>query len=140
MKVLGNYCHEPAKLVTGAKLYPLRPDLRRLKFWYCDNGHDAAYVGCHKKHKAFSPRGDTPLGRLADAELRAAKNQAHRHFDPLWQDGAFTNRGIAYTWLSVQLGLTKKETHIGMFDVAMCERVVAVCSEKQREVSNKDFD
>lgn len=140
MKILCNYCQEPATLVTGAKLYPLRHDLRRLKFWYCDNGHDAAYVGCHKKHKAFSPKGETPLGILANAELRAAKNQAHRHFDPLWRDGAFINRGIAYAWLAVQLRIPRKETHIGMFDVAMCERVVAVCSEKQRAITCEDFD
>lgn len=141
MNVRCDYCGQSARLVRGRAIYPHRADLHRLKFWYCDNGHDAAYVGCHRQHKKFSPRGDTPLGRLADKELRAAKNQAHRYFDPLWKDlGAFLNRDHAYTWLAGCLGIPKAEAHIGMFDAATCQRVVDMCRDKQVTALNKEFD
>lgn len=96
--------------------------------WPCD-----AWVGCHK-----GGTGTTPLGRLADKELRRAKVAAHAAFDPLWRakmrrEGCSQGeaRSAAYRWLSEQLGLPRKETHIGMFDVAMCARVVAACAPYQ---------
>ena len=33
----------------------------------------------------------------------------------------------AYKWLSEQLGMPRKDTHIGMFDVDQCKRVVEIC-------------
>lgn len=33
-------------------------------------------------------------------------------------------RRNAYKWLSSALGIPAEQTHIGMFDVAMCEKVV----------------
>ena len=112
------YCGRPAELVDGRKVYPHRKDLYRLKFWLCSIGHEPAYVGCHK-----GGDGCRPLGRLADAELRAAKSRAHRAFDPLWRDGLFRSRAKAYLWLSHVLGIPASETHIGMMDVETCDRV-----------------
>lgn len=86
-----------------------------------------AWVGCH-------PNG-APLGRLANKALRQAKQAAHAAFDPLVtgkmrRDGVTKNhaRGSAYKWLAGQLGIDRKDCHIGMFDEATCERVVAICS------------
>lgn len=90
-----------------------------------------SYVGCHKDSKK-------PLGRLADKNLRYWKKQAHAHFDPLWQEKKInkifkkfipdvTNRKKTYIWLSEQLGLELDRTHIGMFDVKTCKRVVELC-------------
>ena len=112
------YCSTPAKLVTGAIIYPHRADLATLMFWSCLTCD--AYVGCHKKTTA-------PLGRLANAELRRAKNNAHRVFDPLWKNGKMSRRA-AYQWLAENLGIPFKKTHIGEFDTAMCARVMAACS------------
>lgn len=128
MIVLCDYCKAPAQKVNGLKLYPHRGDLKRLTFWYCDNGHEPAYVGCHKAHPAHSPGGDTPLGRLANAELREAKKNAHFYFDTLWRNKIkFNNRGRAYRWLADQLKIDAADCHIGMFDVEMCNRVVGLC-------------
>jgi hypothetical protein len=38
-------------------------------------------------------------------------------------------RHEAYGWLANQLGLSRDDCHIGMFDVAQCERVVRVCTQ-----------
>lgn len=114
-----DYCGQPAERVTGAEIYPRRPDLAGKTLWRCEPC--GAYVGCH-------PGTDKPLGRLADAELRRAKMAAHAAFDPLWRSGDM-RRGQAYRWLAERLGIDSSECHIGMMDAATCRRVAAVCQE-----------
>ena len=85
-----------------------------------------AYVGVHKGTS-------NALGRLANAELRHWKKEAHKYFDALWQKKmtkGFTKheaRGGAYKWLSKEMGLHIDLTHIGMMDVEQCKRVVELC-------------
>lgn len=112
-----DYCNNEVELVGGDVIYPHRPDLYRSKYYYCAN--DQAWVGCH-------PGTTKPLGRLANAELRLAKQQAHAVFDPLWRDTGRPRRYL-YHWLAIQLGISKDDCHIGMFDVEQCQRVVEIC-------------
>lgn len=125
--VVCDYCNNEARLVGGDVIYPHRPDLHGLRFWHC--GPCGAYVGCHK--------GTTrPLGRLANAELRQAKQDAHAAFDPKWKFHTFRDgyqtmtRTMAYKWLAEQLGIPIEQCHIGMFDVETCGRVVEVCTNR----------
>lgn len=111
-----------AELVKGVKLYPDRKDLHRHNFWECSKGC-GAYVGCHHG----SSGGRKPLGRLADASLRAAKGRAHRAFDPLWEK-KLMKRTQAYTWLAEKLGIPVEACHIGMFDVMQCDQTVQLCA------------
>lgn len=113
-------------LVTGKAIYANRPDLFGLKFYLCRPCD--AYVGCHK--------GTTPLGRLANAELRAAKSRAHLAFDPLWKEKYFRSRTRAYNWLAQQLKINASDCHIGMFDLDMCSRVVSVTHALRCQLSN----
>jgi hypothetical protein len=113
------YCSQSAQLVTGAVIYPHRPDLHHKQFWSCQPCD--AYVGCHGTSS-------NPLGRLANAELRSAKKMAHAAFDPLWREGGMT-RTEAYAWLSKELGIPSEECHVGMFDVEMCNRVILACRD-----------
>lgn len=79
-----------------------------------------AYVGVHKGT-------DTPLGRLANAELRHWKKAAHAAFDPMWKYGRFRgHRNAAYGWLAQKMELPVEQTHIGMFDVADCRRAIQI--------------
>ena len=132
MSVTCPYCHREAKLVTGADIYPHRPDLVRKVFWQCAPCN--AYVGCHPKHQQFSPTGITPLGRLANAELRREKRRAHEAFDPLWRSNEM-NRQDAYHWLASQLGMSAANCHIGMLDVDGCRAVVAAVATLQRKAA-----
>jgi len=59
--------------------------------------------------------------------LARARIDAHGAFDPLWQSGAMSRRS-AYDWLAIQLHLPVSACHMVLFDVAMCQRVVAVCA------------
>lgn len=120
-----DYCGSRSERVTGATIYPHRADLAAKIIYRCQPC--GAWVGCH-------PGTDTPLGRLANAELRRAKSAAHAAFDPLWKAKIKREkvrkgkaRGLGYQWLAEQLGIEAADCHIGMFDVATCQRVVEIC-------------
>lgn len=61
------------------------------------------------------------------SELARARIAAHAAFDPLWQSGKFS-RGVAYEWLASELGIPVTACHMVLMDVAMCQRVVAICA------------
>lgn len=111
------YCNNPAPLVKGDAIYPHRPDLFDLNFYQCVPCK--AYVGCHKGT-------DNPLGRLANAELRQWKSNAHKVFDLIWREGHM-KRKDAYKALAAEMGIEPKKCHIGMFDVQQCKQVYAIC-------------
>ena len=90
-----DYCHRDAQRVGAEKLYPHRPDLIGKWFWECEPC--GAYVGCH-------PGTTVPLGRLANAELRRAKQSVHRALDPLWKSGKM-KRKEAYAMLAKGLNM-----------------------------------
>lgn len=125
MTVICSYCENPARLATGAEVYAHLPELAEKKVWTCDPCD--AWVGCHGNT-------DKPLGRLANLELRQAKMLAHSFFDPLWrakmERGKVSKnraRNAAYNWLAQKLEIPFAATHIGMFDVQMCKKVVEIC-------------
>ena len=41
-------------------------------------------------------------------------------------------RGEAYRWLAERLSMAREDCHIGMFDVADCQRVVEACIELRK--------
>lgn len=134
MKVICPYCDRRAELVTGNVIYPHRPDLFAKLFYLC--APCDAYVGCHPKHTAKGGGqgdGSTPMGRLANAELRKAKRTAHAAFDPLWKSGRMS-RASAYKWLAEAMAISRNNCHIGMFDVDQFRAVVAAV----RSLNGKD--
>nr|WP_315471724.1 zinc-finger-containing protein [uncultured Rhodoferax sp.] len=81
-----------------------------------------AYVGLH-------PFTGIPLGTLATAEIRNARKRAKSAFNPLWQQGGMS-RSEAYAWLAKALGIADVNAcHIGWFDVAQCNAVVAAINK-----------
>lgn len=116
-----SYCGKDASLVTGKEIYPHRKDLYDLKFWQCPPCD--AYVGCHKVGNGYGD-GTRPFGRLANPELREAKQMAHLHFDKLWNGAGAMTRNAAYRWLARKLGIPFEQCHIGEFDVSLCYRTV----------------
>lgn len=124
IKVDCPYCGNPAVLTDSAEVYRQSYGM----IWICRPCK--AWVGCHKKSKR-----NAPLGRLANASLRAAKTRAHASFDPLWKRKAANTgmshtraRQMAYAWLARKMGLTTFEAHIGKFDEAQCANVVELCA------------
>lgn len=114
-KVICDYCGCQAELVDSSEVYGTSYG----DIYLCRNC--GAYVGVHKGT-------DRPLGRLANAELRYWKKAAHAAFDPIWQYGRFKgHRKQAYSWLAGKMGLPVDKTHIGMFDVDQCKKVIQIC-------------
>ena len=118
---LCDYCKRQAELVGAEKIYPHRPDLADKWFWRCVPC--GAYVGCH-------PGTQNPLGRLADAALRRAKQRVHRVLDPLWKSGKMSRKD-AYKQLSDRLGIASQNCHVGMFDVQTCEAACRALTQKE---------
>jgi len=112
------YCFSAVELVTGAEVYPERPELATRNIWRCTLCD--ASVGCHKlgaRVKTSSGRelisdGMLPMGSLADENLRAARTETHRMFDVLWQPPARMSRGDAYAWMARLLGIPTEDAHI----------------------------
>ncbi len=133
-KVICPYCNKTAKLTTGDKIYGGNK-WKHHKFWLCEPCD--AYVGCHKKHSKYSPKGITPFGTLANEELRGLRRAAHklllsqigdkRKFPKTW----YKRKGIAYKFLAHNLGLEKYNCHMGSFDKSMCIKTIRLLETKQ---------
>jgi hypothetical protein len=74
-------------------------------------------------------RGGSRRKRLVDRQLAARRIMAHNAFDPIWESGEMT-RSEAYAWLAEQLGIPKKRCHMEQMDVAMCDRVIDICTRR----------
>ena len=107
------YCGRPTELIDSAEIYN---GVSYGNMYICRPCQ--AYVGCYNLTKKS-------LGRLADKQLRAAKNRAHHFFDQLWKR-KIMQRPVAYKFLSVMMGTPEEFTHIGMYNEEQCERVVQV--------------
>ena len=118
------HCENHSVLTDGSVIYPHRPDLGHKLFYHC--APCGAFVGCH-------PGTTTPLGSLANAPLRAIRQQAHQAFDPIWKSGEMP-RSQAYHWLAKELGLGNNDCHIGMFTEPTCRRVIEICAARDFDV------
>lgn len=120
--VMCPYCDKPARLVDSIEIY------KRRSYgwaWWCEPCD--AHVGCHKKTY-------TPLGRLANRELRHWKQEAHKAFDPLWKSSAM-RRADAYKLMQSLMGMTPDEAHIGEFDVEQCQKLIRLLKETQQRAN-----
>jgi hypothetical protein len=112
------YCNTPAKCVDSKIIYgrSYGPAWVCGRFPECDS-----YCGCH-------PGTKTPLGTLANKELRSWRMKVHKCFDKLWRGGALS-RKEAYRGLAARMGLSKDECHISMFTIAQCEQAIEVVKQ-----------
>lgn len=113
-------CGERAELVDGEVLYG-NPCHRDKFFYRC--APCGVYVGCH-------PGTTAPLGTLADAETRRARNRAHAVFDRLWKSGQMRRRE-AYRLMQKIMNLPEREAHIAKFTAAQCELLIDALLEIQ---------
>ena len=76
------------------------------------------------------------LEPVLDVEIKKhRKKAAHAAFDPLWKYGPYRGRrNEAYRWLSEKMGTPIEFTHIGMFDVDQCRKVVRIMREERNQL------
>lgn len=114
------YCNSSTKIVDQnyiyAKTYSKRMILCCQNYPKCDS-----IVGCDDNGNS--------LGRLANKSLRQWKKSAHKRFDILWKNNLMS-RKEAYNWLSNELVIPPKYTHIGMFSENTCRKTIELCKKK----------
>lgn len=121
-------CGGMGKATTGAILFPANKALDTRVFFVCPCG---AWCGSHEGTAL-------PRGRPGNALTRQMRALAHEAFDPIWRRRLGKRRdkyradarARAYRWLAGELGLSIDDCHIGLFDAAMCERVIQVCGAR----------
>lgn len=116
------YCGSLVVYTSNAEIYG--KEYGTGKCYLCRNCR--AFVGVH-------PGTDTPLGTLANEELREWRKEAHFWFDRIWKKPTrITTRYNAYGYLARKMGLPREETHIGMFEIEQCKKVIEFSKEKMQ--------
>lgn len=116
-------CGRLAELSTGAVAYPHLPAYADRPVYLCACG---ARVGCH-------PGTTLALGRPAGPVTARARERAHRELDLLWKHkaeqtgGRGAARKAAYKWLARELGIGRRQCHIGWMTAEEADRVTALC-------------
>jgi hypothetical protein len=123
-----DYCNKPARLVRGYEIYPNRRDSSRKYFWLCSPC--SAYVGCYHDSDAI------PMGRLANAQLRAMQRLAHAAFDPLWKEFGM-NRLDAYQWLAEKMKIPGSQCRISMFDIEQCRKATRLSTDYKNSLQKE---
>ena len=117
------YCGSPVVFTSNAEIYG--KEYGNGKCYLCRNCR--AFVGVHTGT-------ETPLGTLANEELRRYRKAAHFWFDKIWKKPTrITTRYKAYEWLSDELGLPRAKTHIGMFEKDQCEQAIKIAQRILQE-------
>jgi len=65
----------------------------------------------------------TPVGSLANKQLRALRQKAHNQFNKLYQKGLMS-KDDAYSWLAYILNVPKAQAHIGYLGNYYCQVVI----------------
>jgi DNA-directed RNA polymerase subunit RPC12/RpoP len=104
------YCNSKVELVSNKEVYGR--EYGNGKCYKCVKC--GAFVGVHPDLK-------TPLGILADKELRELRKKAHGLFDRIWKnkknyESRTRARNKAYKKLAEKLGIPYNECHFSWFD------------------------
>ncbi len=109
------YCKSETKKITSIDFYGVPYGGDRMIICCKNYPHCDSYVGTHKDGLS--------LGRLANSLLRQYKIRAHECFDPIWKEKYLT-RQEAYKELGEFLDIPEEYTHIGMFNISTCKKVI----------------
>ncbi|MFC5587578.1 zinc-finger-containing protein [Sporosarcina soli] len=107
------YCDKPARFVSSREFYGRDYGTNLYVCTLCD-----ARVGTHG-------RGKTPLGTLANGNLRNLRKMCHARIDPLWKSRKMSRKAV-YMRLQKVMELTSEEAHIGMFNEHQCQKLIAI--------------
>jgi predicted RNA-binding Zn-ribbon protein involved in translation (DUF1610 family) len=94
-----------------------RENSRNAMLYVCSN-----YPACDAYVRVHAGT-NIPVGSLANHELRALRNTAHRHFDLLHQSGMMSKQD-AYRWLADLTSAPLSQAHIGHLGEYYCKLVI----------------
>ena len=87
-----------------------------LPIFFTQSKTNLSYVRVH-------PGTKIPVGTMANRELRALRNEAHRNFDQLHKQGLMSKED-AYCWLASILAAPLGQAHIGYLGEYYCKQVI----------------
>ena len=111
--VICPYCGKKAEYIDSSRYY-----LNGVSYgmiYICR--HCDATVGVHKGT-------NTPLGTLANKDLRKLRKECHDLFDTLWRGKARRSRQKAYAYMARLMDIDIDQAHIGMFREEDCELLI----------------
>lgn len=73
--------------------------------------------------------------------LRSYKNTVHLYLDGIWKSCMYPGkaRTALYSWLATQMGLSKDETHISLFNIEQCKQAIEILRPKYIQLNGKDI-
>ena len=80
------------------------------------------YPACNS-YVRVHPGTKIPMGTMANRQLRALRNEAHRNFDQLHKKGLMSKED-AYHWLASILAAPLGQAHIGYLGEYYCKQVI----------------
>ncbi len=90
------------------------------------------YPTCDATHGAHET--GEPLGIPAGADTKRLRMAAHAVVDVLWNcKPPLMNRRGMYRWMRDAMSMSPREAHIGRFDAAQCEQLIAKAVERLKE-------
>jgi hypothetical protein len=117
-KMVCPYCEKEAAWGENKAIYGKNYG-KSFMCWYCLPCN--AYVGCHNNTQS-------PLGTMANKELREWRIKAHASIDPWWNGKYATmERKEVYAMLDRKFG---KPVHVGQSDVEMCRKIINYMNTK----------
>lgn len=120
------YCRNVTQFVDSSIIYGRSYG----KIYHCKPCD--AYCGVHKGT-------NVSLGRLANAELRYWKKEAHKYFDMIWKNG-YAKKEELYRTLAEILEIPFEYCHFGMFSVASCKTTVTWSKMVLNDFRQMDID
>lgn len=109
------YCKSPLVVRSAEGIY--RSGAKGVQLLACSNYPACdAYVRVH-------PGTTTPMGSLANRQLRALRRRAHEQFNKLYTMDLMSKID-AYSWLAGVLNVPKSQAHIGYLGDYYCQVVI----------------
>lgn len=111
------YCGSTVVLTSNSELHGV------------EHGSGKCYL-CRNCRASVNTHNDliTPMGRMADSELKEKRIIAHSLFDPFWQT-KYVCRKTAYARLAKKLDVPKRKCHIAWFDIDTLNRAIIILKE-----------
>jgi len=92
-------------------------------------GNGKCYLCRHCLASTGTHPDGSPLGMLANREMKELKKVCHALFDPIWRTQKEVKRGELYTILADKMRIAKKDCHFGHFDVDRLTIAIQIMSE-----------
>lgn len=75
-----------------------------------------------------------------EQELRRYKHEVHCYLDSLWliSSNKSKARNSWYSWLALQMGKDREETHVSQFTLDDCKQALSILKKKYKQITGRN--